>query len=166
MPRIPHKLARTTLATTLVKCSSKQFPYSLDFNTFAMSFSLFACRIVNEYGSFQVVCKQPSLEFVRHFELSRETADHNLIPTITTRASAPLGTAGSMAGFRFVYVQKMYNDQHGCIILSDLFEAALKGMSFQEKAKVFVNTFQDFTRDQQNEVLKEILLKCQVCKVP
>jgi len=38
-------------------------------------------------------------------------------------------------------------------------------MSFEEKAKVFVNTFQDFTRDQQNEVLKEILLKCQVCKI-
>ncbi len=36
-------------------------------------------------------------------------------------------------------------------------------MSFDEKAKVFVNTFQDFTRDQQNEVLKQILLKCQVC---
>ena len=49
-------------------------------------------------------------------------------------------------------------------ILSDLFQIALKGMSFEEKAKVFVNTFQDFTRDQQNEVLKEILLKCQVSK--
>ncbi|KAJ7337129.1 hypothetical protein OS493_009982 [Desmophyllum pertusum] len=34
-------------------------------------------------------------------------------------------------------------------------------MSFEEKAKVFVNTFQDFTRDQQNEALKQILLKCQ-----
>lgn len=40
-------------------------------------------------------------------------------------------------------------------------ELHVKGMSFEQKAKVFVNTFQDFTRDQQNEVLKEILLKCQ-----
>lgn len=64
-----------------------------------------------------------------------------------------------MAGFRFVY----YDIQ--CKILSDLLQAKLGGMSFEEKAKVFVNTFQDFTRDQQNEVLKEILLKCQVCKL-
>jgi len=34
-------------------------------------------------------------------------------------------------------------------------------MSFEEKAKHFVNTFQEFTREQQNEVLKQILLKCQ-----
>ena len=38
-------------------------------------------------------------------------------------------------------------------------------MSFDKKAKVFVSTFQDFTRDQQNEVLKQILLKCQVCNI-
>lgn len=36
-------------------------------------------------------------------------------------------------------------------------------MNFEEKSKQFVNTFQDFTREQQNEVLKQILLKCQVC---
>lgn len=76
LPRSP----RTIVATTLVKCRWKQFPYSLRFNTVERSFSLFACRIVNEYSSFQVVCKQSSLEFVRHFELSRETADHNFIP--------------------------------------------------------------------------------------
>lgn len=35
-------------------------------------------------------------------------------------------------------------------------------MSFEEKAKYFVDTFQDFTRQQQNDVLREILLKCQV----
>ncbi|XP_022786680.1 F-box/WD repeat-containing protein 7-like [Stylophora pistillata] len=34
-------------------------------------------------------------------------------------------------------------------------------MSFEERAKVFVNTFKDFNRDQQNEVLKRILLACQ-----
>lgn len=34
-------------------------------------------------------------------------------------------------------------------------------MSFEEKAKVFVNTFKDFNRDQQNEVLQQILLACQ-----
>ena len=37
-------------------------------------------------------------------------------------------------------------------------------MSFAERSKSFVNTFQDFTREQQNEVLKQILLKCQVWK--
>lgn len=39
----------------------------------------------------------------------------------------------------------------------------LRRMSFEEKAKVFVNTFKDFNRDQQNEVLQQILLACQVC---
>ncbi|KAK2559654.1 F-box/WD repeat-containing protein 7 [Acropora cervicornis] len=34
-------------------------------------------------------------------------------------------------------------------------------MSFEEKAKYFVDTFQDFSREQQNDVLKKILLKCQ-----
>ena len=37
-------------------------------------------------------------------------------------------------------------------------------MSFEEKSKSFVNTFQDFTREQQDEVLKQILQKCQVWK--
>lgn len=34
-------------------------------------------------------------------------------------------------------------------------------MSFEEKAKYFVDTFQDFSREQQNDVLRKILLKCQ-----
>ncbi|CAH3046341.1 unnamed protein product [Porites lobata] len=34
-------------------------------------------------------------------------------------------------------------------------------MSFEERSKLFVNTFQEFTREQQDEVLKQILLKCQ-----
>ncbi|XP_068687964.1 F-box/WD repeat-containing protein 7-like isoform X1 [Montipora foliosa] len=34
-------------------------------------------------------------------------------------------------------------------------------MNFEEKARYFVDTFQDFTRDQQNDVLRQILLKCQ-----
>lgn len=72
----------TIVATTLVKCSIQQFPYSLRFNTVAKSFSLFACRIVDEYSSFQVVCKQLSLEFVRHFELFRESADHIFIAKV------------------------------------------------------------------------------------
>lgn len=34
-------------------------------------------------------------------------------------------------------------------------------MSFEEKAKCFVNSFQDFSQDQQNNILREIVLKCQ-----
>ena len=156
------RLVRTIVATTTVKCSWKKFPYSFRFNTVARSFSLFACRIVHEYSSFQVVCKQPSLEFVRHFEFYRETADHDLIHTITTSLWTIRVPRAQWRDFDlFTYKNLRWDLQ---CILSDLFQVALKGMTFEEKAKVFVNTFQDFTRDQQNEVLKEILLKCQVCK--
>ena len=62
--------------TTLVKCRRK-FTSSLRLPQLkGRLVSLLAEKLMNTV-LFKLFCKQPSLEFVRHFELSRETADHS-----------------------------------------------------------------------------------------